>query len=407
MVVRTLDDIKKESSASGGTGMGGGMAPAANPFSGGGGAAAGGNYTTAGGYTPIPDQYSMGGVGPGDVFIDACGETVPVLAFVCAPPHQPRARDCWGRRRCCFRVLSPVFAPFLPPLSPFLPAFLPPSLSLPPSTPRGQVASLSPWQLPLAMCCPCCIGDPCSQNRRNWYVAQMQTFIGIITILQILIFILEVALAASWSAILDVPSPVLAVMGGKVAPLIAAGEYWRLVTPIMLHAGIFHLLINCFTQCMFGIQLEREWGAPQIAIIYVTSGIYGNVLSVLFAPQALSIGCSGAIFGLFGAQVAYITGMWRSLGDLQKKMLILSLGLSFIFIFAFSFSVGVDMSAHLGGFICGMVMGLGYFSKLWAEDNWWHQHGKVIAFGMVAATIIIPAIYFWHNEELGYGNSDF
>jgi membrane associated rhomboid family serine protease len=99
--------------------------------------------------------------------------------------------------------------------------------------------------------------------------------------------------------------------------------------------------------------------------------------------------------------------MWRSLGDLQKKMLILSLGLSFIFIFAFSFSVGVDMSAHLGGFICGMVMGLGYFSKLWAEDNWWHQHGKVIAFGMVAATIIIPAIYFWHNEELGYGNSDF
>lgn len=342
--VRTMDDIRKEREASGGTGVGGGIGAAANPF--GGASSSGGNYTTAGGYTPIPDQYSMGGVGPGDVFIDACGETVPV-------------------------------------------------------------ANLSPWQLPMAMCCPCCIGDPCSQNRRNWYVAQMQTFIGIITILQILVFILEVALAAEWSAILDVPSPVLAVMGGKVAPLIAAGEYWRLVTPIMLHAGIFHLLINCFTQCMFGIQLEREWGAAQIAIIYVTCGIYGNVLSVLFAPQALSIGCSGAIFGLFGAQVAYITGMWRSLGDLQKKMLILSLGLSFIFIFAFSFSVGVDMSAHLGGFLCGMVMGLAYFSHLWAEDNWWYQHGKVIGFGAVAATILIPTIYFWHNAELGYGSDDF
>jgi hypothetical protein len=92
-------------------------------------------------------------------------------------------------------------------------------------------------------------------------------------------------------------------MGGKVASNIAAGEYWRLITPIMLHAGLFHLLINVFTQCMFGIQLEREWGASQIAVIYAVAGIYGNVLSVLFAPNALSIGCSGSVFGLFGAQV--------------------------------------------------------------------------------------------------------
>jgi hypothetical protein len=108
MVVRTLDDIKKESSASGGTGISGGMAPAANPFSGGGGAAGGGNYTTAGGYTPIPDQYSMGGVGPGDVFIDACGETVPVRALGCAPPHQPRAHGLCDLRRQALRGPRPA-----------------------------------------------------------------------------------------------------------------------------------------------------------------------------------------------------------------------------------------------------------------------------------------------------------
>ena len=85
MPVMTMDDIKRESAASGGTGLGGGMRPAANPYAGGGaaGSSAGGNYTTAGGYTPIPDQYSMGGVGPGDVFIDACGETVPVFHRAC------------------------------------------------------------------------------------------------------------------------------------------------------------------------------------------------------------------------------------------------------------------------------------------------------------------------------------
>jgi len=284
----------------------------------------------------------MGGVGAGDVFIDACGETVPV-------------------------------------------------------------SSLSPWQLPMAMCCPCCIGDPCSENRRNWYVSQMQTFIGIISIVEIVIFIIEVVLSGTAESILDVPSGTLAVMGGKVASLIAAGEYWRLVTPVMLHAGIFHLVVNIFTQCMFGIQLEREWGAAQISVIYIAGGIYGNVLSVLFAPNALSIGCSGAIFALFGAQVSYIVGMWRQLGDLQKKMLILSLGLSFLFIAAFSFSVGVDMSAHLGGFLVGNVLGLGYNSHLWSEDNWWHKHGKVISWSTVGATLVLSCIYFWHNEELGYG----
>lgn len=60
--------------------------------------------------------------------------------------------------------------------------------------------------------------------------------------------------------------------------------------------------------------------------------------------------------------MAYITGMWRLLGDLQKKMLMLSFSLSFLFIGLFSFSVGVDMSAHLGGFLAGMVMGMGYFA---------------------------------------------
>lgn len=253
----------------------------------------------------------------------------------------------------------------------------------------------------MAMCCPCCIGDPCSENRRTWYVSQMKTFIGIISILQIFIFIIEVHLSG-WTGLLDVPSDVLFVMGGKVASNIAAGEYWRLITPIMLHAGLFHLLINVFTQCMFGIQLEREWGASQIAVIYAVAGIYGNVLSVLFAPNALSIGCSGSVFGLFGAQVAYIVGMWRQLGDLQKKMLLLSLGLSFLFIFAFSFGVGVDMSAHLGGFLAGLVLGLGFFSNKWDPNNWWALYGPYIAYSITGVTILGACIFFWHNPDLGY-----
>lgn len=299
-----------------------------------------GQYTTAGGYTPIPDQQSMGGVGAGDVYIDACGETVPV-------------------------------------------------------------SQLSPWQFPLALCCPCCIGDPCSDNRRRWYTDQLQTFIGVISMLQIIVFCVELMLGG-WGGLLEVPSPVLSAMGGKVAPLIAEGQYWRLLTPIMLHAGFFHLAVNVFTQCMFGIQLEREWGALQIAVIYIVSGFWGNILSVIWLPESLSIGCSGAVFGLFGAQCAYILGMWRQLGDLQKKMLFLSLGVSFLFIMLFSISAGVDLCAHFGGFISGNVIALGFFSHLWPEGSLWEKYGKYIAFGATGVTAVFAVIYMWHNAELGY-----
>lgn len=86
--------------------------------------------------------------------------------------------------------------------------------------------------------------------------------------MELLIFFLEVWFSGTWSGFLSVPTDTLVMMGGKVAGLIAAGEYWRLVTPVVLHAGIMHVTINIFVQCMFGIQLEREWGAAQVALIY-------------------------------------------------------------------------------------------------------------------------------------------
>ena len=100
--------------------------------------------------------------------------------------------------------------------------------------------------------------------------------------------------------------------------------------------------------------------------------------------------------------MAYIIGMWRQLGDLQKKMLLLSLGLSFLFIFAFSFAVGVDMSAHLGGFLAGMVLGMGFFANKWESNNWWHLYGQYIAFSVTGLTILLACVFFWHNQDLGY-----
>ncbi len=81
-------------------------------------------------------------------------------------------------------------------------------------------------------------------------------------------------------------------------------EYWRLFSPIMLHAGIFHLLCNVAVQLDTGAFFEREWGSFLWLIIYLGSAASGSILSVIVAPNTIGVGSSGAVCGLFGAKIA-------------------------------------------------------------------------------------------------------
>jgi membrane associated rhomboid family serine protease len=93
--------------------------------------------------------------------------------------------------------------------------------------------------------------------------------------------------------------------GGKNAPMIVEdGQWWRLFTPIMLHAGIIHLAGNIAVQLEMGIFFEKEWGSIRWLIIYLGSGFGSSILSVIFMPQAVSVGSSKAVMGLFGAKLA-------------------------------------------------------------------------------------------------------
>jgi len=88
--------------------------------------------------------------------------------------------------------------------------------------------------------------------------------------------------------------------GIKYAPLICAGEYWRLVTPMFLHADIAHLGANSFSLLIFGQVVERIFGTGRFILIYITAGIVGNIVSFAFT-QAPSLGASGAVLGIGGA----------------------------------------------------------------------------------------------------------
>ena len=94
---------------------------------------------------------------------------------------------------------------------------------------------------------------------------------------------------------------VLYMFGAKFTPALLQGEWWRLIAAMFLHDGIGHLFINMITLYFIGPEIEDYYGHARMLVIYLLSGLYGNLLSAFWAPTTLAVGASGALFGLFGA----------------------------------------------------------------------------------------------------------
>jgi len=140
--------------------------------------------------------------------------------------------------------------------------------------------------------------------------------------------------------------------GAKFGPFIAEGQYWRLALPMFLHVGFFHLLTNLFGLVIFGSMVERIFGTRNFVAIYLAAGVMGNVASFVAGPN-LSVGASGAVFGIFGAFGMYLLLNRRLLGQVGRQQLT-SIGVIVAINIVFGLSIsGVDNAAHIGGLIAG------------------------------------------------------
>ena len=99
----------------------------------------------------------------------------------------------------------------------------------------------------------------------------------------------------------------LTVWGAKINPAIRAGEWWRLLTPVMLHGNLLHLATNNFALNSLGPLTERLSGHGRFAAVYAAAGVAGSLASFAFSP-APAVGASGAIFGVGGALAVFF---WR------------------------------------------------------------------------------------------------
>jgi len=165
-------------------------------------------------------------------------------------------------------------------------------------------------------------------------------------------------------------SSVLIAFGAKDNDLILQGQYWRFVTPIFLHANLLHLGLNMLNLAVLGVFLERLVGHIRFLLIYVTTGIVSIIASFYFMPQEISVGASGAIFGLVGAYSVFVLMHRRAF----RKGGIPAL-LWLIIVIAGNLSIGffvpnVDNYAHLGGLLSGCLLGW-WFTPLYTltQDN--------------------------------------
>ena len=136
---------------------------------------------------------------------------------------------------------------------------------------------------------------------------------------------------------------------GQVNALVYEGAYWQLFTAIFIHADLLHLFGNMLFLLIFGLRAEELFSTPEYFLIYLLSGLTGNLLTLLLGPQLVSVGASGAIFGMFGAVAIYVR---RAIGQS-----ILSALMYAFFLLMISWGPNVNFLAHLGGLVAGLLIG--------------------------------------------------
>ena len=225
-----------------------------------------------------------------------------------------------------------------------------------------------------------------TRHKKLHWTEAVSWFTWIIALITFAIWCLtayQVALAAGAHSLHDVLAnafsnsqngDVLIAYGAKYNQAILDGQYWRFVTPIFLHANILHMSLNMLNLIVLGVFVERIFGHLRFLLIYLLTGVISIIASFYFAPEEISVGASGAIFGLVGAYSIFVfihRKAFRRGGILALSWLVLIIGINM--------GIGliipnVDNYAHVGGFLSGCILGW-FFAPFFVLQS---EEGKTI-----------------------------
>jgi membrane associated rhomboid family serine protease len=263
-------------------------------------------------------------------------------------------------------------------------------------------------QAPVGHQCPSCVAEARREFRES--PAQMvRTTARRATVTKVLLaaivgmYIVEVAVGGPGS-LLQGPNPLKLIDLGAAVNIvslpngdlvgIATGQEWRLFSSMFLHIGILHLALNAYALWLFGRMVERDYGSWRFLLLYFVSGFVAGAASYAFAPGlVIAAGASGAIFGVFGAFIAYNyrrrhTAM--AAANLRSAVMLIVLNL----VLAFGIQ-GIDWRAHLGGLVAGLVLGV------LADEigpRTWRTAISLAGFAVVAVAGV--ALVMWRTADL-------
>lgn len=198
-----------------------------------------------------------------------------------------------------------------------------------------------------------------------------------------------VALVAGGASPISPDAETMLRWGANFAPLTASGEWWRLGAAVFLHHGMVHLAFNMWVLWDVGRLTERLYGNVPYLLLYLAAGISGSLASVLWHPRgAVSVGASGAVFGVIGALFGFLAKERHSipgavLAHLRRSVLLfLVYALSIGFVYP-----AIDNAAHVGGLGCGFLLGIILARPLSAPDR-----GRMLVLRLPAAMLVTAGL---------------
>lgn len=193
--------------------------------------------------------------------------------------------------------------------------------------------------------------------------------------------------------------------GANAMPLSLNDEPYRIFSSLVLHIGLLHLMFNMYALYYFGQVAERMIGSINLLILFVLSGVGGNLLSNFMDLQmvlngekiGISAGASGGIMGI-GASLFVIaftkTPINQMILNFKSLFLAMSINLGYGFLVS-----GIDNAGHIGGAITGVLLGFGYVMNYRLQKTITFQPFSKLMFSMIVLIITIFAVIFWQLQQ--------